>query len=263
MARRNLSFPIAASVLLAPGAALAQGAPPPLPPPERAPAADAAPAPPAPATPPAPPPSRAAPAAYEPPPPGDDARGVHTHDGFYLRLAVGPGYGGFRGELRPEGLPTADLAGSGFALASALMIGGTPGRGLVVGGALGSNDLVRPRYSSRGPVSGSPGTRNGHIYAFLDYYPEPRRGLHFGGGLGLAGFTYYENEGDADDDDRAQTSFGLGGSLWVGHDVWISKQWSFGVEARVTGAGTSNQSDEPEREISAYGGALLLSVLYH
>src|SRR5688500_372503 len=138
MARRSLSFPTAASVLLVPGAALAQGAPPPLPPPDRTPAADAAPAAPAPATPPAHPPSRAAPPAYAPPPPGDDARGVHTHDGFYLRLAAGPGYGGFGGELRPEGLPPADLAGSGFALASALMLGGTPGRGLVVGGALGS-----------------------------------------------------------------------------------------------------------------------------
>lgn len=251
----SLSFLIAAPVLLVSHAALAQGAaPPPLPPPG---ASADAPVAPRPAAPPSPAP---VPPVYEAPPPDTGPRGVHTHDGFYLRVALGPGFGSFSGELRPDGVAPVDFKGSGFALAGAVMFGGTPARGLVVGGGLGGNNVLRPSYPSGASVDGSPTAENGYIYGFVDYFPDPRRGLHFGGGLGVAGFTYYNNE---DQDDR-YTSLGPGGLLWVGHDFWVNKQWSLGLEARFVGASTRYRgSDGPDRDIKSYGGALLFSILYH
>ena len=131
----------------------------PPPPPAAAPAPDpAAPAPaPAPQAVPPPPPPGAAPVAA-PPPPGPPApapppadavavgAGAETHDGFYLRLALGGGYMVLNreteGELRGT---TLDVSGSsriaGGGTAFELSIGGTPGEGLVLAGT-----LVRPKH---------------------------------------------------------------------------------------------------------------------
>jgi hypothetical protein len=252
MSRTALAFAALPVVFLS-GPALAQApAPPPLPAAEGEPdAAPASPGPPAPTTLPSPP-------AYAAPPRAEATPGVHLHDGFYLRLSIGPGYGTFDGEVAFE---HSEFGGSGFAHAGALMLGGTPAPGLVVGGALASHTMPKPRYETDATVEGRPAASLGLLYGFVDYFPNPHRGFHVGGGAGLASFSYRSTNGDSIDQ---PIILGFGGAAWAGYDFWVGKQWSLGVEARASGAHVGNDGDNgPERSINAFGGAVLFTALYH
>ncbi len=248
---RFLAFS-ALSALFLSSPALAQApAPPPLPPAESEPD-DAAPAsrgPEAPTALPSPP-------AYEAPPPAEAARGVHLHEGFYLRLSLGPGFGTFSGQVGPN---DSELDGSGVALSGNIMIGGTPAPGLVIGGATAGHTMPRPSYDGGPFVKGKPAASMGLLYGFVDYFPNPHRGLHLGGGAGLASFSYRESEDDGADQ---PISFGLGGAAWIGYDFWVSKQWSLGIETRVLGGHVSGR-DDPDRSFTTFGSAVLFTALYH
>jgi hypothetical protein len=102
-------------------------------------------------------------------------RGAYVHDGFYLRFGLGAGYMGLWGES-PPGSPS--LGGTGGSLTLAL--GGTLGRGVVLGGIV---------HLTLGPgtVYGS----LGELAFLVDWYPDPQKGWHIGGtiGLGLVGVT--------------------------------------------------------------------------
>lgn len=183
---------------------------------------------------------------------------MHLHDGFYLRLSIGPGYGAFRGEIGAE---DSEFKSSGFALSGNVMIGGTPAPGLVVGGAIEEQTLPRPKYEARGFVEGRSASLLGLVYGFVDYFPNPHRGLHLGGGAGLASYAYEESSGHTV---NVPILVGFGAVAWVGYDAWVGKQWSLGVETRALGAYVANDGENgPARSINALGGALLVTALYH
>jgi hypothetical protein len=224
-----------------PSAVLAQDA---APAPTASPAAQtpAAPAPPPYGTPPGygPPVGYSPPGWYGPPPAyptsGPDPS-VRRHDGFYLRLGLGIGWGYVKSSAEipiSSGQPL-DLQATydGLGPAYELLIGGTIARGLVLGGGFVGQDIQDPslslssnstsEFSGRMTVSGSLGV--GALGPFLDWFPDDRGGLHFGtmAGLALLGVS----------DDEGKMSSGFAGALWGGHDFWIGDQWSLGAEARV------------------------------
>ena len=66
------------------------------------------------------------------------------------------------------------------------------------------------------------------LAALLDYYPNPRRGLHVGGTLGLAAITELDTHMGG-----TQTSLGLAASVHAGYERFVSKRWSAGGMARL------------------------------
>jgi hypothetical protein len=153
----------------------------------------------------------AAPAAAEP---------EHSHDeGMYFRVGAGPGFAFAR-------LFTAmDSNSTGVDVSTELAVGWAVRPGLIVGG--GTFPMVVPSPSYDHVDAGGQ-----HVSAtgpFVDYYRDPKGGLHFQGGvLFTAGYL--------DGGDRSShVGFGYGMMLGGGYDRYIGKSaWSVGGLARVT-----------------------------
>lgn len=142
-----------------------------------------------------------------------------THDGFYLRIAVGPSYA-----LGTLATSPSDSSSDGVGVSTQIAIGWTPRPGLVVG--VGTFPSVTP-----GPDYDNVDAGGQHVSAtgpFVDWYPNARKGLHaFGGLLFAAG---YLDGGDRD----GHVGLGAGATAGAGYDVFVSDAWSLGGIVRVT-----------------------------
>jgi hypothetical protein len=200
----------------------------------RAHAQGAAPATPPPGPPPAQPPP-AQPDASEPP-------GAHTHDGFHLRLGVGYGY-----MTTTESPIEAKIKGPGSAWL--LTIGGTPVPGLVIGGTLYTHIQPKPTYE----FGGQSGESSKAVFLLgigpmVDFYPDPKGGLHFGGTLLYSSLNAVN-----------YTSSGYGAGLFGGYDFFFSNQWSVGPLLQAV---YSKTSKDPVTDSTA-SIALLITVTDH
>ena len=151
--------------------------------------------------------------------------------------------------------------------ASELAIGGTLGRGLVLGGGLyGANVLTYTVTVERGEEAPPELLRPSQlalIGPFVDWYTDPTRGFHLQGSLGLALGVGLEPE-------RTQLHFrepGVGGGLMLGfgYEWWIGDDWSMGVLGRL-GIAVLGEEDDRGRDFSRVAvssPAFLLSVTYH
>jgi hypothetical protein len=198
----------------------------------------------------------------QPPLPPLQPKSRYYHDGFYLRLSTGYAYLNVSTSLS-NGAGTSGLSGSGGAFD--VLVGGTPAPGLVVGGGLLSEQIFDPGttiHTSVGGVvtRGSGSLGFGMLGPFVDAFPMPAGGFHFGGMLGLAANSLRSN--------KDNWSGGLGLSLWMGYLWWVSSQWSLGIEGRYTGAWTTRKVGDPtgdqfDATDSSQGFALLFSAAYH
>jgi hypothetical protein len=167
-----------------------------------------------------------------------------THDGFYFRLGVGPGY-----TLATLSTSGPDSTSTGVDVSTQLAIGWTIRPGLVVG--LGTFPMVTPS-----PAYDEIDAGGQHVSAtgpFVDYYLDPKRGLHVQGGLLFA-------LGYLDGGERAgNVGAGYGATLGAGYEVFVSDEWSVGAIARVTAYRLYGVDDS----IKLIAPALLLAVTRH
>jgi hypothetical protein len=220
-------------------------APPAPPPPPQAPVVvmPAPPPPPCPVCPPAPV-IYAAP--VEPP-------GRHAHDGLFLRLSAGGGYLGARDERTPGNATFHGSAGA-FALA----VGGAVGNNLilfgeVVGQQVETGELElsygdHPRDDSR-DVTGSMGLYGGG--PGLAYYFMPYN-TYISGTLLFTRLVWSEDDlgEENSDEDNVQSEPGVGLSLAVGKEWWVSSNWGLGVAARVNYSSNEHASN---RRLDRFG----------
>ncbi|MDX2053696.1 MAG: hypothetical protein SFV15_14945 [Polyangiaceae bacterium] len=153
------------------------------------------------------------------------ASAPETHDGFYMQLQGGLGY--YSTSAETLGVK-AEYSGATFA--TSFLLGGTPGAGLVVGGGMildyGSSPTVEingqevPNSISSQYIVG--------IGPFVDYYPDPKGGLHFQLFPGWGGLESASN-GNVGGSDPTGLVLSLGG----GYEWWLSDQWSAGVLGRL------------------------------
>src|SRR6478752_6214528 len=223
------------------------------------------------ALPPPPPPAAAsalpvpvAPSAAPPGAPGNDLpapprapRGATLHDGFYLRMALGLGGGGARVSSDSKSIGDYDIGGAAGALD--LWIGGTPTSGLVMGAALSALGLSSSRRSVDGQqVSGDVVVSTGILAYFVDIFPNPQRGLHLGGALGVA-----SGAAEVKDNGRKFQGAGLGLQAWGGYEFWVSPQWSLGGMLRFAGSVTGDEQESVGSQASLGAATLSFTALYH
>ena len=184
----------------------------------------------------------------------------YMHDGFYLSAEAGPGLvwadssgsisNNFQQKIRSSALAPAAPAMS-FAL------GGTFARlGLTLGGRLGIARGIHPVIDTLDTRVAIPN----HdlllleIGPFAQYYPNRRRGLHLGAGVGFAwlGLTS-SSEGVAP---------GFSGSVEVGHGFFFARQWSLGATLRLSVACTFAH-DGPRVGTTTLLPALLATITLH
>lgn len=169
---------------------------------------------------------------------------ARVHDGLYVRVGVGPGYA--LGSLA-SAAPDSDSKGVG--VSTQLAIGTTLRTGLVVG--VGTFPMVTPGPNYDGVDAGGQ-----HVSAtgpFVDYYFNPRGGLHVQGGVLLA--LGYLDGGDR----PGNVGVGYAATAGVGYERFVSDEWSVGAIARIT----AYQLHGVDDSIRLVAPALLLAATYH
>lgn len=194
--------------------------------------------------------------------------GVREHDGFYGRFGLG--FSGFGDTVALEGPGDSfrDYAlVTGFSTVSELAIGGTIKNGFVLGGGLYAASIETP-FVFEGNGRPLPSEfRRPDSFAILgimgDFYPNPRRGLHMQGALGVAALTGL-NPGGSLWSDR-HVAVGAGAMLGIGYDWWVGEQWSIGVLARGTAGAMAEDDAHGARwfHFAAAWPSILLTVTYH
>ena len=183
---------------------------------------------------------------------------VRNHDGFYLRLGLGAGY--YNERVTPD---VADGAVSGFAGLGELALGGTLWPGFVVGGGM---TMATVRSANSAASSGKAGSayhdntlQIGGLFA--DWYPEPGKGMHLQGMLGLAGISVQDSTSKASSAENSAVGFGL--VVGVGNEWWVADQWSLGVLGRFQAASLTWERDGTKGSATVLVPGVLLSATYH
>jgi hypothetical protein len=180
--------------------------------------------------------------------------GIREHDGFFARLGIG--FGGFQATLAGKGVNVCDersqcsprnvnVSGGAVATGSELALGGTPVRGVVVGGGFFTNLAAGSLRSAF------------ILYApFVDYYFDPSAGWHLEGAAGLA--LVSGGSGGGTD----HTGAGGGAMLGFGNEWWSGEQWSVGGLARMM-AGFAKSTRSAEWHDTAIAWVVMLEATYH
>jgi hypothetical protein len=162
---------------------------------------------------PMPPAEEPLPAVPEPPRPGD-----RNHDGFFLRMGIGPG-------------------GRGGTTSSAVVLtqldlGYTVARNLVLAaGFYGSTGIDNETFTVDGRSVNTGTNAASTLAGTVVYYVDPHKGLHFELLAGTAAVVVNKIEPDLS---RSHVGWGFAGGGGGGYEWWISPNWSLGALARVT-----------------------------
>lgn len=194
-----------------------------------------------------PPPGYPPPVAYAPPPP------ANVHDGFYMRLHIGPGFM----SLSSDGDKwTASGASFGVAL------GGIVAPNLAVFGTLFILETADPDQTSGGV---SQGTQNGITIGLgglgggVAYYFEPLN-LYLSGAIAGVSFQMKDSN-NVLPDRNSKTGFGFQGM--VGKEWWVTQDWGLGVAAELIAASIKDDPAVSTASYSATTFALLFSATYN
>jgi hypothetical protein len=182
---------------------------------------------------------------------GEAAADPRTHDGFQFRGTVGPGY--LSTSVSQNG---ADFSIKGVSGDFDMYFGGTPVKGLVVGGMFNWATAFGPSITSNGQSVTTPGSNSLSLLTvgpYVNYYLDPTNGLYFLGMIGYGAESYTQN---------GQSGNSPGGpafALGAGYDFWVSDEWSLGVLGRFTyGSLTLNNTT-----FSTISPAIMFSFNYH
>jgi len=183
---------------------------------------------------------------------------AHVHDGLYLSFELGAEGTFVRSAASVSNGFQQPIPSSarGLGLPSgAFELGGTlRGTGLVLGGSLGFTEM-------RDPIVSTQGTRfelenatysSFRFGAFTRYYPDTRDGLSLGLGAGLMSLGMQSS--------GAEQLRGFYLALEAGHGLWIGKQWTLGLNARLTAASLRG---EVPGATSVFMPGLFLAAAWH
>lgn len=196
-----------------------------------------------------------------------------VHDGFYMRF--GSGLSAFDERLQSE--DSAVYGGEiksrtrGIATVSELALGGTVAEGVVVGGGLYTLDLLTSTLKLEEDSAGSPPAeldtelRNLVLFApFIDVYPNPRRGFHVQGALGLAALTP-RVFGSSATEQSEYAAIGGGLMLGVGYEWFVADEWSIGILGRATVSVLTGKDESGVRwiHVPISSPSFMVSLTYH
>jgi hypothetical protein len=171
-------------------------------------------------------------------------RGKRSHQGFFLRLSLGTTY--LRESWNPSG-GTPGTVYSGWGPSLETSVGKSIRPGLVLGGRWQFATVVDPNQSFAGGTYVVTQTARfvDIVSFFVDHYPDPRRGFHWGGSVGAVAITDLDAYFGT-----AANGWGAALAAHVGYERYFSSRWSVGVLGELnlyrdwsTVAGVSAVSD--------------------
>jgi hypothetical protein len=177
--------------------------------------------------------------------------GYHTHDGFYMRLSFGVGGAATSG---------AGVKYSGGSLAFGAAFGGAITRHLVLYGEFFVHTIPNPTVKGFGSSQSLDGTEV-DILGFgpgVAYYFMPLN-LYLSGTLLLQQVQLSDSNDSSNS--VALTNTGIGCSLMVGKEWWVSADWGIGVAAQLLlGSAKDHYSDA---RWTSRGVAIMFSSTYN
>jgi len=188
--------------------------------------------------------------------PAARADGERIHQGRLIRVAAGPAY--LHESWHPSG-GTGDAVHTGWGPALDVTVGKFVRPRLVLAGSLRLAGIINRDETTLGMTYALDDTVHfvDTLAALIDFYPDPRRGLHAGGSLGVAAITELDTHMGG-----TQTSWGPDVALHVGWERFISRRWSAGGLFRL--AYFHHATDTPPPDTSSNGllATLLLAFTY-
>lgn len=182
----------------------------------------------------------------------------HTHDGFFLNLALGFGYQSFEYSGNTAYIP--DLEAKGVASEFDIKLGGRIAPNTLLHATLAgvSNGEDLEVSSTRGSYSTSEKSESMSFLGIgLTYYLPIN--VFLSGSIGLASFNLQDN-GD-DGNIEGSTEEGLGFQVAVGKEWWVSDNWGLGVSAAFTYGSAEDKHDAGDA--SAYGINVMFSATFN
>jgi hypothetical protein len=185
-----------------------------------------------------------------------EAQAQQFHHGLYVRVAGGASY--FSDSVESDPLPivgTVDGTLKGAAFSTQLGIGGSISPGFVVGGTILFNHMPSPSATnakSTGVLGTTPITDIDFdpttltvIGPFVDYYFDPRGGLHAQAaiGYGLLSLGQGSDRGTGNRRVQDQSGSGFAAVIGGGYEWWVSSSWGLGVLGQLMfGLGSGEDS---------------------
>lgn len=176
----------------------------------------------------------------------------HAHDGFYLRLHIGPAY-----TRMSTSDPVTDVVVKGTGGAFGVAIGGSVSKNLIVYGELFDDIAVGPTVEVNGVSNdASDDVSAGAIGVGvgLAYYIMPAN-MYVSGTLAMSQISIQE-----DGDEIGETDFGPGVSLMIGREWWVSPSWGLGVAAQLFAGQMDDKDGGPTWTTTAF--AIAFSATY-
>ena len=185
---------------------------------------------------------------------------AHLHDGFYLRVATG--FGSHYQTIGVQGHdPSVSVSGVSSVGELALGYAIRPGRILGFGFYSATLVVTDRTFHTAQPMPPDAllnDVKDFNVMGpFIDWYFNPRRGMHLQGALGVA---TVRGLGVADARVSDDVVLGAGVMLGFGYDWWISDQWSIGLLGRV--AATTTTSDDQSGVRWEHGAGASPSLLF-
>ncbi|HET9960326.1 MAG TPA: hypothetical protein VFQ61_37805 [Polyangiaceae bacterium] len=197
-----------------------------------------------------------------PPAPSQTKSAAFVHDGFYLRFALGPALSAT--SLRTDRVASPDVSLTGFGGALDAWLGWTVASGVVLGPSL-SGASHQSSAARLGETKGQIDAARTLFGIFLDAYPNPQRGFHFGGILALANLQLSGKDGG---NFSSFSGGGLGLEVFGGYEIFIARDWSAGGMVRLGGVFVRDEesfgtNDQVTRQATSFSAALLATLVYH
>lgn len=184
----------------------------------------------------------------------------HTHDGFFLNLALGFGYQSFTYEANKA---IFDLEANGVSTELDIKLGGRIATNTLLHATiLGvTNTSEIEVKTKKGDKLGSSSNRSENLSLLgigVTYYlPE---NFFVSGSIGFANFNMQDNT-DNDNKIDGATENGLGFQVAAGKEWWVSDNWGLGVSVAFTYGSAEDKDDLGEA--SGYGINVMFSATFN
>jgi len=182
--------------------------------------------------------------------------GGRVHQGRLLRIAAAPAY--LHESWAPSG-GTGDAVHSGWGPAIDVTVGRFVRPRLAVAGNLQVAGIINRDETTLGTTYALDDTVHfvDMLTALADFYPDPARGLHAGGALGIVAITELDTHMGG-----TQTSWGPVVAAHVGWERFISKRWSAGGLLRLSLYHYATDTPPPEASSNGVLASVLIAFTY-
>jgi hypothetical protein len=178
--------------------------------------------------------------------------GFHTHDGFYMSMNIGPGFGKIIWEATNINFKKSEFSGIGGQFE--FRIGGAIAENMILSFDLLGRSILNPDLTVDGrsaTIVGDVSVSDIILGPGLTYYFMPSN-IFLSASAGLGSFSLrYGTTGSS-----GSTKQGFGVQLKVGKEWWVSTDWALGISA---GVAYVSADDKP---VSNYTGKLSTTRLF-